>query len=137
MVFIFFSGEEAGLLGSEYYTSHPLFPLKKIKFMINLDMVGTGSEGIKVVNGSIFKSEFGKLRAYNEEGGYLSTVSVRGEAANSDHYYFYKNGVKCFFIYTLGNEDREYHTVGDKADILPLTKYPELFKLVCEFVKKI
>jgi aminopeptidase YwaD len=137
MVFIFFSGEEAGLIGSEYYTAHPLFPLNKIKFMLTLDMVGTGSEGIKVVNGSIFKPEFEKLKSLNEKGGYVKTVSERGEAANSDHYFFYKNGVKCFFIYTLGNEDKEYHTVGDKADILPLTKYNELFKLVCDFVKKL
>ena len=135
MVFIFFSGEEAGLLGSEYYTSHPLFPLSKIKFMLNLDMVGTGSEGIKVVNGSVFKTLFQKLKELNEKGGYVKTVSERGEAANSDHYFFYKHGVKCFFIYTLGNEDKEYHTVGDKADILPLTKYPELFHLICDFIK--
>jgi aminopeptidase YwaD len=135
MVFIFFSGEEAGLLGSEYYTQHPLFPLKNIKFMLNLDMVGTGSDGIKVVNGSIFKPEFEKLKALNEKGGYLKAISERGEAANSDHYFFYKNGVKCFFIYTLGGEYKEYHTVGDKAAGLPLTKYNELFKLVCDFVK--
>lgn len=133
MAFIFFSGEEAGLAGSDYYTQHPLFPLKNIKFMLNLDMVGTGSEGIKVVNGSIFKPEFGKLKTLNEKGGYLKTVSERGEAANSDHYYFYKQGVKSFFIYTLGSEYKEYHTVNDKPP-LPLTKYDELFKLVCDFV---
>ena len=132
---IFFSGEEAGLLGSEYYTEHPLFPLKNIKFMLNLDMVGTGSEGIKVVNGSIFKPEFEKLKALNEKGGYVKSVNERGEAANSDHYYFYKKGVKSFFIYTLGSEYKEYHTVGDKAAGLPLTKYTELFHLVCDFVK--
>ncbi len=137
MVLIFFSAEEAGLLGSEYYTGHPLFPLKKIKFMLNLDMVGTGSEGIKVVNGSIFKPEFEKLRALNEKGSYLKSVNERGEAANSDHYYFYKKGIKCFFIYTLGSEYKEYHTVGDKSAGLPLTKYPELFKLVCDFVKNL
>ena len=135
IAFIFFSGEEAGLLGSEYYTEHPLFPLKNIKFMLNLDMVGTGSEGIKVVNGSIFKQEFEKLKALNEKGGYLKSVNERGEAANSDHYYFYKKEVKCFFIYTLGGEYKEYHTVGDKAAGLPLTKYTELFRLVCDFVK--
>ena len=135
--FIFFSGEEAGLLGSEYYTEHPLFPLKKIKFMLNLDMVGTGSDGIKVVNGSIFKPEFEKLKALNEKGGYLKAISERGEAANSDHYFFYKHGVKSFFIYTLGGEYKEYHTVGDKAAGLPLTKYSELFKLVCDFVKNL
>jgi aminopeptidase YwaD len=137
MAFIFFSGEEAGLLGSEYFTEHPLFPLKNIKFMLNLDMVGTGSEGIKVVNGSIFKPEFEKLKALNEKGGYVKSVNERGEAANSDHYHFYKKGVKCFFIYTLGSEYKEYHTVGDKAAGLPLTKYTELFRLVCDFVKNL
>jgi aminopeptidase YwaD len=134
IAFIFFTGEEAGLLGSEYYTGHPLFPLKNIKFMLNLDMVGTGSEGIKVVNGSVLKKEFEQLKSINEQHNYLKTVSERGEAANSDHYYFYKNGVKSFFIYTLGDEYKEYHTVTDKADGLPLTKYPELFRLIVDFI---
>ncbi len=133
MVFIFFAGEEAGLLGSDYYTGHPLFSLKKIKFLLNIDMVGTGSDGIKVVNGSVFKPEFERLKALNDKGGYLKAVSPRGEAANSDHYFFYEKGVKCFFIYTLGNEYKEYHSVNDKAAGLPLTKYSELFRLICDF----
>jgi len=135
IAFIFFTGEEAGLLGSEYYTEHPLFPLKNIKFMLNIDMVGTGSDGIKVVNGSVFKNEFETLTSLNQKNNYLKTVSPRGEAANSDHYYFFKNGVKSFFIYTLGNEYKEYHTVTDKAAGLPLTKYNEVFKLVVDFMK--
>jgi hypothetical protein len=40
LVFITFSGEESGLLGSEYYCKHPLFPLSETAAMINLDMVG-------------------------------------------------------------------------------------------------
>jgi hypothetical protein len=40
LVFIAFSGEESGLLGSEYYCKHPLFPLSETAAMINLDMVG-------------------------------------------------------------------------------------------------
>ena len=135
IAFIFFTGEEAGLLGSEYFTGHPLFPLKNIKFMLNIDMVGTGSDGIKVVNGSVFKNEFETLTSLNQKNNYLKTVSPRGEAANSDHYYFFKNGVKSFFIYTLGNEYKEYHTVTDKAAGLPLTKYNEVFKLVVDFMK--
>lgn len=135
IAFLFFAAEEAGLRGSEYYTQHPLFPKEKIKFLLNLDMVGTGSDGIKVVNGSIFKYEFEKLKALNEKGGYLKNVSARGESANSDHYHFYKKDVKCFFIYTLGNEYKEYHTVNDRSALLPLTKYSELFKLICDFVE--
>ncbi|MBN4065979.1 M28 family peptidase, partial [Candidatus Amoebophilus asiaticus] len=51
MVFIAFSGEELGLSGSRYFTEKPLFPLSNIKFLINLDLLGTGEEGICVVNG--------------------------------------------------------------------------------------
>lgn len=134
VAFVLFAAEEAGLLGSEYFTTHPLVPLKAIKFMINLDMVSTGSEGIKVVNGSVLKEEFEKLRSINGRHNYLKTISERGEAANSDHYHFYKNGVKSFFIYSLGDECKEYHTVTDKATGLPLTKYNEIFKLVVEFI---
>jgi aminopeptidase YwaD len=134
VAFIFLSGEEAGLLGSHYYTGHPLFPFRDIKFLLNLDMESTGSEGIKVVNGSVFKKEFNELVALNKENQYLKTISPRGEAANSDHYWFYKNGVKCFYIYTLGNEWKEYHTITDVASGLPMTKYNELFKLITKFV---
>ena len=41
MAFMLFTGEEAGLLGSEYYTNNPLFPLKKTKFVLNLDHGGS------------------------------------------------------------------------------------------------
>jgi aminopeptidase YwaD len=42
VAFICFSGEEAGLLGSKYFTENTLIPLKKIRFLINLDLNGTG-----------------------------------------------------------------------------------------------
>jgi hypothetical protein len=135
IAFIFFTGEEAGLHGSEYYSGQPLFPLKQIKFLINLDMVGTGSEGIKVVNGSIFTKEFSLLKTLNDNGKFIKTVSPRGESSNSDHYYFYKNGVPAVFIYTQGKEYKEYHSMGDKASGLPLTAYDGLFRLMTAFVK--
>lgn len=43
LLFLFFGGEESGLLGSTYYTQHPLFPLQKTKIFMNLDMVGNGT----------------------------------------------------------------------------------------------
>jgi hypothetical protein len=51
IAFMLFTAEEAGLIGSLYYSEHPLFPLEKIKFLFNLDMVGTGIEGLSIVNG--------------------------------------------------------------------------------------
>ena len=129
-----FSGEEVGLLGSQHYVRNPLFKLDKIKMLINLDMVGTGSDGIKIVNGSIYKKEFNKIRKINAKNKYLKAVNSRGESCNSDHCPFYKMGVPSFFIYTLGDEYKEYHNINDKAENLPLTKYPELFKLMRDYI---
>lgn len=47
IVFIAFGSEEAGLLGSEYYVNHPLFPLEKTVAVINMDMIGRGKETLK------------------------------------------------------------------------------------------
>jgi aminopeptidase YwaD len=136
IAFIACTGEELGLVGSQYYTLHPLFPLSKIRFLVNLDLEGTGDDGIKVVNGAVITKEFNLLAKLNDEKKYLPSVNKRGEAAISDHYFFYKKGVKAFYIYTLGGIT-EYHNIYDKAATLPLTKYNELFKLLVEFVKEL
>lgn len=134
MVFIFFGAEEAGLIGSKFYTENPVFPLEEIKFLINIDLAGTGDEGITVVNGSIFEKEFNKLKELNEVKKYLAQVKVRGRAANSDHYYFTEKGVPAFFIYTMGGI-KAYHDVYDKPETLPLTEFQDLFRLLTDFVK--
>lgn len=135
MLFIAFAAEEAGLLGSFYFAQHPLVPLERFVFLINLDMVGSGSEGIKVVNGGVFKKPFERLQQINSENGFLKVVSKRGEAANSDHFPFYKQGVPCFFIYTLGSESPEYHSIYDTPKNVPFTEYSGLFQLLESFVK--
>jgi aminopeptidase YwaD len=96
IAFIFFAGEEAGLLGSKYFTEHPLIDLKNIRFLTNLDLEGTGVDGITVVNASVFPSEFALLKKVNEQGNYLVKVNSRGKAANSDHYFFSEKGVPAF-----------------------------------------
>jgi len=135
IVFIAFSGEEAGLLGSFYFVNNPLFPLKNVKLLLNLDMVGTGSKGIKVVNATEFVDLFNKFISINDSCKYLSVIEKRGSAANSDHYPFYERGVPSFFIYTLGDEYKEYHNIYDKADKLPFTAYDGLFRLIVNFFK--
>jgi len=102
--------------------------------LINLDMVGTGSTGITVVNGTKFKTEFEKLVEINNENKFISEVKERGEACNSDHCPFYLKGVPSFFIYTTGNEYREYHNIKDCPDAVPLTAYNGLFKLIENFL---
>jgi len=135
MAFMFFSGEEVGLLGSKYYCENPLFPLNKIKFLINLDMVGSGEKGITIVNGKQFDKEVSILQNINNENKYLPRIKLRGEAANSDHYFFYYNNVRSIFIYTEGNY-KEYHNIYDIEESLPLTEYNDLFRLLTTFVEK-
>lgn len=132
VAFIFFSGEEAGLLGSRYYSSHPLFPLSTIKFLTNLDLLGTGDDGIMVVNATVFKSQFEKLNSINTEKNYVKQIKQRGKAANSDHYWFTEKGVPSFFIYTMGGI-QAYHDIYDVEKTLPLTKYVEVCKLLIAF----
>lgn len=133
MVFMAFSGEESGLHGSEYYARHPLFSLKKIKFLINLDMVGTGSDGIGIVNATFFPREMSLLDSINNEFHYMKEIKKRGESAHSDHHPFYKRGVKAIFIYTFGDNYKEYHNIFDIPSKLPFTGYENFFKLITRF----
>ncbi|TFF33357.1 M28 family metallopeptidase [Mucilaginibacter psychrotolerans] len=132
MAFIFFAGEEAGLLGSKHFTENPLIDLKNIRFLVNLDLEGTGVEGITVVNASVFPKEFALLKQVNEKGNYLVKVNSRGKAANSDHYFFSEKGVPAFFMYTLGGI-KAYHDIYDISATLPLNEYEDLFNLLLKF----
>jgi hypothetical protein len=132
VAFICFSGEEAGLLGSKYFTENPLIPLKNIRFLINLDLNGTGEEGITVVNATVYPKEFAAMQQINKENNYFVKVASRGKAANSDHYLFTEQGVPAFFIYTMGGI-KAYHDVFDISKTLPLNKYTELFNLIVKF----
>lgn len=136
LAFLLFSGEEAGLHGSRYFTEHPLFNLDKVKALINLDMVGTGSKGIAVVNGKNNLNIFNTIDSINNSYGYFNNVKLRGESCSSDHCFFHKYGVPAVFIYTEGDEFKEYHNLDDIPDKLPLTKYNELFQLLITFVEQ-
>lgn len=132
-VFIFFAGEEAGLLGSAYFVKNNPLSLDKIKFLINLDLLGTGEDGIMVVNGSVHEKEFLTLNTINSEKKLVKEIRKRGKAANSDHYWFSEKGVPCFFIYTMGGITA-YHDVYDIEKTLPLSGYTKVFELITDFI---
>ncbi len=133
-VFIAFSGEETGLLGSKYFVDHTLFDLKKVKQLINMDIVGTGDEGITVVNTPNNLALFNKFQAINSSKNYLPKIVSRNNTQNSDHYPFTEKHVPAVFIYTMGGI-KAYHDVFDKAETLPLTKFEGLFNLLIESFK--
>lgn len=133
IAFIAFSGEEAGLLGSSYYTEHPLFPLEQIRFLLNFDIMGDASQGITVVNATEHKAAFDLLRGLNTEGQYLPEIRARGTTRNSDHYPFSEKGVPAFFFYTNGGKGY-YHDIWDKADQVSLKHIPALSELIRKFI---
>jgi len=135
-VFVFFAGEEAGLLGSKFFVANNPIALNKIKFLVNLDLLGTGDDGIMVVNGAVHEEKFNLLNELNNEKHLVKEIRKRGKAANSDHYWFSEHGVPCFFIYTLGGT-KAYHDVYDTEKNLPLTDYHDVFELLVSFIQKI
>jgi aminopeptidase YwaD len=134
--FILFSGEEAGLVGSKYFTENPLIPLNKIRFLTNTDLAGTGVDGITVVNATEFPVEFELLKSSNSKDQLLTAINSRGKAANSDHYFFTEKGVPSFFFYTLGGISY-YHDIFDRSETLPLNEHEDLFKLLITFNEKL
>ena len=133
IAFIAFAAEEIGLVGSSYFTAHPVFPLSKVKFLINFDLAGTGDDGIQVVNGKIYQQKFDLISKLNDEGKLLKQIKIRGEACNSDHCMFHSKGVPCFYIYTLGGI-QAYHDIYDRAETLPLTEYQDYYTLLVKFI---
>ncbi|MBN8691741.1 MAG: Zn-dependent exopeptidase M28 [Bacteroidetes bacterium] len=135
-VFVFFAGEEAGLLGSKHFVEKGGIDLKSIKFLINLDLLGTGDDGIMVTNGAVLTSQFEMLTKINAQKNYVKEIKKRGKAQNSDHYWFTEKGVPAFFIYTLGGI-KAYHDVDDIEKTLPLTDYGDVFRLLRDFVNEL
>ncbi|MEI7595726.1 MAG: M28 family peptidase [Bacteroidota bacterium] len=132
IVFIALAAEELGILGAKEFTDNPMIKLNKIKFLINFDLAGTGDEGIRVVNGSVFKDKFDLMTKINTENQLLPKIDIRGEACISDHCLFYQKGVPCFYIYTQGGI-KAYHDIYDKYETLPFTEFDDYVKLVIKF----
>ncbi len=133
MNFVFMTGEEVGLVGSSYFVEHPVFPLEKIRFLLNLDVIGSGEDGITVVNGSVYSKEFELLKSLNAEKNDVPVVKIRGAANNSDHAPFYNKGVKSFFVYAQGKTG-PYHNPNDTPENLSLGKYENIVRLLIDFV---
>jgi len=131
--FMLFSGEEAGLLGSHYYVENPLFPLEKIKIVLNLDMMAAGAEGVTVFNGSTYPREFARLDSINKADNLGIDLKSKGISRGSDHYSFHEKKVKALFINT-GDKKLGYHVPSDSFETLPFTVYENLYKLIYRYV---
>jgi len=111
VVFIAFSGEEEGVLGSTYYTRNPLFPMSAVTSMVNLDMVGRLRNNKLIVYGVETAAEFrGLLDSLNTTAGFELHASGDGYGP-SDHQSFYLAGKPVLHLFTDLHED--YHRATD------------------------
>lgn len=129
VLFVAFAGEEAGLAGSEWFVADRPIDLTKVAMVVNLDLNGTGEEGITVVNSTVQQRFFDQLVEINTRDGLLTAVKPRGPACNSDHCPFVEKGVPAVFIYTMGGI-AAYHDVFDRPETLPLTEFEDLHRLL-------
>jgi Zn-dependent M28 family amino/carboxypeptidase len=149
IVFAWVTAEEKGLIGSEYYTLNPVFPLEKTLLNINLDMVGRSAEKEPEETTNFEKSLAGPDGFYIITGGKnpeLTEISLKisgdlnlvpndalsEEFINgSDHFHFHKNGIPVLGVTTGLHED--YHTPNDdvnKIDYLKMKRVADFTFLI-------
>lgn len=133
--FLFFAAEEAGILGSRHYVQEPLSPLDRVSLLVNFDMVGTGAEGITIVNALETPRLLSLVDSLNAARGWFPEVKARGAACNSDHCHFARAGVPAVFLFTRGPEHNFYHDQRDLPATLPLSKWAELTDLAAALVE--
>ena len=114
-VFIAFSGEEMGLLGSNYFVKNPTIDSSSMNYMINMDMVGRlKKDSTLAVYGTGTSPIFNQtLTAHNNK---FKLISKESGVGPSDHTSFYLNNVPVLHFFTGQHED--YHKPGDDSEKL-------------------
>ena len=113
-LFIAFSGEEMGLLGSNYFVKNPTIDTKAVSYMINMDMVGRLKDSALAVYGTgtspIFKQT---LKSHNDK---FKLIQKESGVGPSDHTSFYLADMPVLHFFTGQHED--YHKPSDDTETL-------------------
>lgn len=141
--YIWFCGEEKGLLGSLYYSKNPIYPLDKTVVDINVDMVGRQDEKYKdnpdyiyVIGSDRLSSDLHKINEDLNQKYTQITLDYTYNSENdpnqyyfrSDHYNFAKNGIPSIFFFSGVHED--YHKKTDDIEKINFEKMVKIGKLV-------
>ena len=137
MYFIAFSGEDANLRGSEWYAEHPMAPLKQVKYLFNLDMIGDNNPVQYCEVSDPGMEGFKLMERINSDKNYFKSLN-RGElAGNSDHHPFAQRGVPCIFLENEGGDAfAYYHTPLDTWKNAYFESYEPTFKLITDFIEQ-
>lgn len=141
LVFMTFSGEESGLLGSEFYCKNPLFPHDKTAAMVNLDMVGrlsedknTSKEKLLVYGTGTAKTFDSQIDRLNAKYQFQLTKKPEG-IGPSDHSSFYTRKVPVYHFFTGIHPD--YHKPSDTADKVNLAGMRKITDLCAELIEEL
>ena len=112
-LFIAFSGEEMGLLGSNYFVKNPTIDLSSVNYMINLDMVGRLKEDKSLAVYGVGTSPIFK-QTINSNNESFNIIENESGVGPSDHTSFYINDIPVLHFFTGQHSD--YHKPSDDAD---------------------
>jgi aminopeptidase YwaD len=135
LVFVAFSGEEIGLLGSAHYVNHPAWPMEKSAVMVNLDMIGRLDREQVYIMGVDSARE---LRSVVQEAarGLDLRLNFSGDGYGpSDHTSFYAKGTPVLMFFTGPHPD--YHRPSDTLDKINPKGLEEVVRLVFRSVTKL
>ena len=136
-------GEEKGLLGSEWYSDHPIFPLENTVANLNVDMVGRVDEAhaddekyVYLIGADKLSSELHEISEQANKNYTNIKLDYTFNAPDdpnrfyyrSDHYNFAKHNIPVIFYFSGVHED--YHAPGDDVEKIMFTKTGEIGKLV-------
>lgn len=143
ILFLFMTGEEKGLLGSDYFVRHPIVPLSEIKSDINIDMIGrsdtehqagenyiyvTGADKINpLLDEAIISANKASVH-YNLDYTYNDLNHPSRLYYRSDHYNFAVHGIPSVFFFGGFHED--YHEPTDDIEKINLKKVQDVSQLV-------
>lgn len=136
VIFMLFTAEERGLIGSDYYTKNPLFPLEKTVAMINMDMVGRNGNDTLYVIGEKYNPELAALVNAKIPKTELKKTEMKMDLyGSSDYYPFYKKGISAIGFTSGLHED--YHRVGDNPDKINHIKVRRIAQLAYRVAWKV
>lgn len=141
VLFLAVSGEEKGLLGSEWWVDHPTWPLERVAANINMDMVGRNDPGSIGITPSAEHGDYNSMVELAMELGPAAGLEVDWSAGEgdferkvdvyyrrSDHANFADQGIPVVFFFAGEHED--YHRPGDTAEKIDIEKVGRVAALV-------
>jgi len=132
IVFIAFSGEEKGLLGSKHYVRSPRWPLEKTVTMVNMDMVGRLTDGGLTVYGTGTAEGFDPLMDKLNESSKFRLDKQAAGFGPSDHQSFYEFDIPVFHFFTGLHND--YHRPSDDFDKINIEGMQQIADMVDRLV---